>query len=133
MASRVIGAREHSRRLERMRGAGARRKVGDVLFAVGEMVQVDAQISITTGAVSGAGHVPSTPGQPPNADTHRLADNIETVQPKPLRVEVSSNAPYSAALEFGSSRVAARPFMKPAADRNRGAAAKLLRRAGLTK
>ncbi|MFS0771038.1 HK97-gp10 family putative phage morphogenesis protein [Sphingomonas sp. 1P08PE] len=111
---RIKGAKEHSRRLERMRGRGAERLIGQALFVGGNTIQVEAQISITAGAQSGKGHVPSQPGQAPNADTHRLADNIETVQPAPLRVEVSSNAPYSAALEFGTSKVAARPFMGPA-------------------
>lgn len=95
----------------------------------GERVQVEAQISITTGSVSGKAHIPSAPGQPPNQDTGVLAGNIETTQPSPLVVEVSSNAPYSSALEFGTSRMAARPFMAPARDRVRPAAVALVERA----
>lgn len=127
--ARVRGAQEHSRRLRRMRGAGAERFIGQALFAAGEMIQVEAQLSITRGAVSGKNHVPSKPGEPPKADTHRLSDNIETVQPRPLRVEVSSNAPYAAELEFGTSKMAARPYMKPAVDKMRPEATALVRRA----
>lgn len=112
-----------------MTGDGAERLVSQALFVGGETIQVAAQISITTGAVSGKDHVASAPGSAPNADTHRLADNIETVQPAPLRVEVSSNAPYSSALEFGTSKMAERPFMRPAATAKRKEVTDLIRKA----
>lgn len=124
---RIRGAMEHSRRLKRITGGGLEREVGKALYAAGDLIKVDAQISITSGAVSGKNHVPSAPGDAPNADTHLLADNIEVVQPAPLRIEVSSNAPYSGALEFGTSKMEARPFMGPAANRQRKAATKLVR------
>lgn len=95
------------------------RAVGAALFAGGELLQTEAQLSITRGAVSGKNHVPSLPGEPPNQDTGVLGGNIETVEKAPLVVEVSSNAPYSAPLEFGTSKMAARPFMRPARDRTR--------------
>jgi HK97 gp10 family phage protein len=116
---RIKGAKEFSLKLKRIRGTGKERVIGQALFSGGEALQIEAQISITTGAVGGKSHVPSRPGEPPNADTHLLADNIETVQPKPLHVEVSSNAPYAAALEFGTSKMAERPYMRPAAAKTR--------------
>lgn len=103
---RIRGAMEHSRRLKRIIGTGMEREIGKALFAAGQLIQQEAQLSITAGAVSGKNHEPSKPGEPPNADTHLLADNIEVVQSSKLSVEVSSNAPYSAALEFGSKRTA---------------------------
>jgi HK97 gp10 family phage protein len=93
------------------------RNVGKALYAGAERIKVEAQLSITRGAVSGKGHVASAPGQPPNQDTGVLAGNIEAVQTGPLTAEVSSNAPYSAPLEYGTSKMAARPFMRPARDR----------------
>jgi HK97 gp10 family phage protein len=105
------------------------RQVGAALFVGGQRVQVEAQTSITRGAVSGKGHVPSKPGEPPNADTHFLANNIETVQVAPLKVEVSSNAPYSAALERGTSKMASRPFMAPALKKKRAEVQDLIKRA----
>lgn len=113
------GARAHINRLKALASPEMKREVGRALFAAGELVQTEAQISITRGAVSGKGHVPSAPGEPPNADTHHLADNIETTQPAIDRVLVSSNATYSAPLEFGTSKMAARPFMRPARDKKR--------------
>jgi len=44
-------------------------------------------------------------------------------------VRVTSNAKYSAALEFGSSKMEARPFMRPARDKTRPEAVKLINRA----
>ena len=95
------------------------REVSKALFTAGEVVEAEAGRSITAGSVSGKGHVPSRPGEPPNNDTGVLARNIETVQVEPFRVEVTSNAPYSVALEFGTSKMAARPFMGPAIQSTR--------------
>lgn len=127
--ARVRGAREHSLRLQRMGGAGKGGLLGQALFAAGEKIQVEAQLSITRGAVSGKNHVPSKPGEPPNADTHRLADNIETLQPEPLRVEVSSNAPYAVELEYGTSKMAERPYMRPATQKMRAEVVELVGKA----
>lgn len=118
-----------SARLGRIGGPGKVTRIGQALFAGGELVQTEAQISITRGAVSGKNHVPSAPGEPPNNDTGRLADNIETVQVQPLKVEVSSNAPYSAALELGTSKMEARPFMGPAAQAKKDEVIALVARA----
>ena len=109
----MIGAKAHIARLKKLSGPAMTREVGKALFNGGERIQVEAQTSITAGAVSGKKHKPSAPGDPPNNDTGVLANNIETVQIAPLVVEVSSNAPYAAAQEFGSERKAgrtARPF-----------------------
>jgi len=126
---KIIGAKAHAAHLKAMTGPEMIRAVGSALFAGGQAIQVAAQISITNGAVSGKNHVASEPGQPPNNDTGTLANNIETVQVAPLRVEVSSNAPYAAALEFGTSRMAERPYMRPAAARKRKEVTALVRRA----
>ncbi len=115
----MTGRKAHVARLKRLAGPAMERRVGAALFAGAELVQVEAQISITSGAVSGAKHAPSQPGKPPNNDTGVLANNIEAVLLEPLVAEVSSNAPYSAALEYGTSKVAARPFMRPARDKAR--------------
>jgi HK97 gp10 family phage protein len=55
-----------------------------------------------------------------------LANNIETTQPETLKVEVISNAPHSIPLEFGTSKMQARPFMRPAALKKQGEAARLV-------
>lgn len=113
------GRKAHVARLKRLSGPGMEHEVGKALFAGGNAIAVEAQLSITRGAVSGKNHRPSAPGEAPNQDTGVLGNNIETVQVEPLRVQVTSNAPYSAPLEFGTSKMAARPFMRPARDKTR--------------
>lgn len=122
----MTGRKAHVARLKRISGPTMERQIGRALFAAGEAIQVEAQLSITRGAVSGKGHVPSRPGEAPNQDTGVLGNNIETVQKELLLVEVSSNAPYSAALEFGTSKMGARPFMQPASDKMRPEVEKLV-------
>jgi HK97 gp10 family phage protein len=126
---RITGREGVTLRLNGIVGEQMVRKVGAALYAGGEEIRAEASHMITEGAVSGKGHVPSLPGQPPNEDTGTLRTHIETTQVAPLKVEVSSNAPYAAALEFGSSRMEARPYMGPATNRKRGAVVDLVRSA----
>lgn len=113
------GAKAHIARLKKLQGREAVRLVGQALFAGGEAIQVEAQRLISTGSVSGKAHVPSKPGEPPNYDSGVLSANIETTQPGPLRVRVTSKAPYASPLEFGTSKMAARPYMIPARNNKR--------------
>ncbi|KQN19437.1 hypothetical protein ASE86_13275 [Sphingomonas sp. Leaf33] len=92
-------------------------EVASGMFAIGSMIAVEAQISITAGSVSGKNHVPSKPGEAPNNDDGDLANGIEVRQPSPLTVQVVSTAAHSIPLEYGTSRMAERPFMRPARDR----------------
>lgn len=117
--AKAKGVDAYLKRLRRLQGGDVDRVIGQALFVGGNRIQVEAQISITTGSVSGKNHTPSLPGQPPNQDTGVLGNNIETVQKEPLLVEVSSNAPYAAELELGTSKMAARPYMAPARDAKR--------------
>ena len=117
--TKIAGAQAVSAKLRKgVSGAGLD-LIQSVLFEAGQRVQTDAQTSITDGAVSGAGHVPSAPGEAPNNDTGVLANNIETLETGPLHVTVSSNAPYAIPLEVGTSKMAARPSMGPALQKNK--------------
>lgn len=104
----------------------ARRGIEQALFVGASEIVTEAQLSINRGSVSGKNHVPSRPGEPPNRDTGVLSGNIEATQEGPLRAIASSNAPYSQELEFGTSKMAARPFMKPAAAKVRPLVQKLV-------
>lgn len=126
---RMTGVAKAKRRIE---GIASREKielVGKALFAGGEMLKAEAARSITEGAVSGKHHVPSAPGQPPNEDTGTLRRNITVTQIGPLHVRVASEAPYSKFLEYGTSQMAARPFMGPAARAKRKEIVALVRQA----
>jgi hypothetical protein len=116
--SHVTGWEIHKARLRRMREIADPAK--QALLMAGEAVRADAQNSIRQGAVSGVGHVPSRPGEPPNADTHQLDISIDVVlDGSGKSVRVISRAPYSAALEYGHASLLPRPFMRPALIRNR--------------
>lgn len=118
--ARIKGVDRHRRRLKAM-ATRTPAEVARALYVVGQEIEIDAEVSITKGSISGPNHVPSRPGEPPNADTRRLDTSIETVliSQNPPEVHVVSNAPYSAALEYGTSRMLERPFMRPAAQRKR--------------
>jgi len=126
---KITGREKHLKRLNRMRGPEMVREVGKALFAAGNMIQVEAQISITAGSISGKGHIPSKPGEPPNRDTGDLDMKIETAMTAPLKVEVSSNSDHAVPMEVGTSKVAARPYMAPAAAKKREEATNLVRKA----
>lgn len=90
-------------------------EVFKALYVAGDTVAAEAAVSITRGSVSGKGHVPSLPGEPPNADTRQLDTNIHLEPDRPrMAIRVVSNAPYSAFLEYGTSKMAARPFLRRA-------------------
>jgi phage gpG-like protein len=74
-----------------------------VVYAIADQVKVDAQISLSTGAVSGKNHKPSAPGTPPNSDTGALADSIDVERDGPLLARVVVNSPYGAIQELGGT------------------------------
>lgn len=110
------GTQRHIDRLQRLAAAGGA-SAKKALIVAADAIRVEAAVSITKGAISGPGHIPSLPGEPPNADTHQLDTSIVSRLTGPTTAEVSANTPYAAGLEFGTSRVAARPYMRPAAKK----------------
>lgn len=104
----------------------------NVLTAVSRgtgMVEKTAQESIKNKGTGrsytrrGITHTASAPGQPPATDSGFLGQNITmNVKSMPngtIVGQVISAAPYSKALEFGTTKMMARPFMQPALEKNR--------------
>lgn len=112
-----------------MIGPAAQAEIGRAIYAASDFTRTEAQRLIANGAIQGKGHVPSLPGEPPNWDTGQLATNITNTRTGVLTSETVSNAPYSADLEVGNSRMAARPFMKPAGEATQEPAEKLVAKA----
>lgn len=110
------GADRHLRRLRTLGGPEVVRIAGAIAYEGADTIKAEAQRLISAGSVSGKGHVPSAPGEPPNFDTGTLSRKIVTEQTGKLSAEVRSEAPYAAALERGTSKMAARPYMRPARD-----------------
>lgn len=121
---KITGRKQVTKRLDSMTRIS--RGVAAALYEVGNAIEVEAERSITTNSVSGKFHVPSAPGSAPNRDTGLLDNNIDTVivPSRDPKVIVTSHAPYSAALEFGTSKMSERPFMRPATEKHRKDAAK---------
>lgn len=99
-----------------------RRAAARGVFRGGQLVRTHAVRSILGGAKSGRiyvrrgiAHQASAPGEPPASDTGRLANSID-VKLDAVRVvaTVSASTRYAAFLEYGTQKMAPRPFMRPA-------------------
>lgn len=110
------GKAKHMARLKKLSGPDVARIANAVVYAGADTIRAEAHHLISRGSVSGKNHAPSKPGEPPNRDTGNLQAHLEATNPKPLIGQVSSKAAYSGALEFGTSKMAARPYMRPARD-----------------
>lgn len=77
-----------------------------------------AQTSMKGGGGSVGGNHPSAPGSPPNVQTGNLRRSIavDRATTQNLEALVEARAEYAAHLEFGTSRMPARPFMTPARE-----------------
>lgn len=63
-------------------------------------------------------HKASAPGEPPARDTGNLMNMLKARMEDPVTALVESLAGYSGYLEEGTSKMAARPFLKPALEQN---------------
>lgn len=73
-------------------------------------------------------HIASLPGYPPNVDTGKLMNAIAVRKPgESQRIIHTGDTEYAAWLEFGTSKMAARPFMRPMAKRLSDSAAQYFR------
>ena len=93
-----------------------------------QLIRGEAIKSIQTGAKSGVmyqmynprrEHRASAPGQAPASDTGNLVSKIIVRQKSQDVTSVESNANYSAYLEYGTSKMEARPFMLPAFEKSK--------------
>ena len=93
-----------------------------------QLIRGEAIKSIQTGAKSGIvyqmynprrEHRASAPGQAPASDTGNLVSKIVVKQKDANVTNVESNANYSAFLEYGTSKMEARPFMLPAFEKSK--------------
>ncbi|XAI96827.1 hypothetical protein [Synechococcus phage Ssp-JY40] len=115
--ARAKGLDKHLRRMRALGGQEMVRAVSAAVYESADAIRAEAFRSISAGSVSGAGHVPSAPNTPPNRDTGELQSKLKTAPTGPISAEVRSEAEYAAALEFGTSRMAQRPYMRPARDK----------------
>ena len=100
----------------------------EVVKGGGQLIRGEAIKSIQSGAKSGVlyqmynprrEHRASAPGQAPASDTGNLVSKIVVRQKGANVTNVESNANYSAFLEYGTSKMQARPFMLPAFEKSK--------------
>jgi len=113
----------HGARLERVTPALVRPALGEELEFQASEIAEDAIASIKEGATSGKGHIPAPPGQPPNEDTGALSASIRPMELVDTEFEIKtgviSDSDHSLYQERGTSKMEARPFLEPAAERHR--------------
>ncbi|WP_152051825.1 HK97-gp10 family putative phage morphogenesis protein [Tautonia marina] len=98
------------------------------LFASAKRVEAEAKRSITAGGKTGrvyrrrtVTHQASAPGEAPASDTGRLVNSINSSVEGLDGVVVAGGGlvKYARMLEFGTARMAARPFMFPALEKSK--------------
>jgi HK97 gp10 family phage protein len=73
-------------------------------------------------------HIASVPGYPPNVHSGKLRNAIHVERPGALqRVISTGDAEHAAHQEFGTTKMAARPFMRPMVKRLQNGADRFLR------
>lgn len=86
-------------------------------------------VTRTTAAGEPYNHIASKEGAAPNTDTGALVNSVQVdIAGSGIRkgVVVGSRLPYAAWLEFGTSKMAARPWLWPSLEQNRSAIRKLI-------
>ena len=121
----MSGADDLVKSLERL-GSSAEEAMIDVITDLVTQTQEYSVDGIDTGPATGAvytrggiTHQASAPGEYPMSDTGRLASNIIALLPNGSSIEgqVGTNIEYGTFLEFGTSRMAARPWLMPSFEK----------------
>lgn len=124
----VVGLVEVVKALETY-GQRASKQIADAIELTALDVEADAKKSINRGTKSGRTyekfkprrtHRASAPGEAPAGDTGELARRITAEKERELRWSVGADLPYGRYLEFGTMKIAERPWLRPAIERNRG-------------
>ena len=100
-------------------------RLGRAVMAGGFIVEGAAKISMSATSHSGrmyGKHRASAPGETPAVDIGNLVNSINTELASTSDTEawanVGTNVEYAEPLEMGTSKMAARPFLRPAFDNN---------------
>ena len=90
--------------------AAVRGEVTAALHAVAETVVAEARLRLGS-----AGASPSAPGETPADPSGALAASLAVVE-TPDGFAAAASSTYAHFLEYGTTRMAARPFLRPAAE-----------------
>ncbi len=126
MTFKFSGVEEATKALEKVK-EDLEKDMKEVLLGGGQLIRGEAVRSIQQGSKSGKTykrynptrtHKASAPGEAPASDTGFLVSNIRVKEEKDV-VQVRSEASYSKFLEYGTSKMLARPFLFPAFEKRK--------------
>ncbi len=126
MTFKFSGVEEATKALEKVK-EDLEKDMKEVLLGGGQLIRGEAVRSIQQGSKSGKTykrynptrtHKASAPGEAPASDTGFLVSNIRVKEEKDV-VQVRSEASYSKFLEYGTSKMLARPFLFPAFEKSK--------------
>ena len=126
MTFKFSGVEDATKALEKVK-EDLEKDMKEVLLGGGQLIRGEAVRSIQQGSKSGKTykkynptrtHKASAPGEAPASDTGFLVSNIRVKEEKDV-VQVRSEASYSKFLEFGTSKMLARPFLFPAFEKSK--------------
>jgi HK97 gp10 family phage protein len=119
---RIDGGEELQRALAAL-GDEVREATGRVVQETAQDLEAAIKLEIQQGAKTGrvyrrggVSHRASAPGEAPASDTGTLIGSIQHERENAHAYSVGSRLDYAAFLEYGTSRMAARPFFRPAAE-----------------
>lgn len=107
-------------------GAVGQEVIEETIFDIATETQMEAVKGINGPPKSGMvyekynpnrTHTASAPGQYPASDTGRLASSVRMLPDGPVAWVVGTNVTYGPMLEFGTSRMAARPWLLPSFEK----------------
>ncbi len=140
----IVNAKAFLIKMEKKLKTNPKRKVRRSMERATNLVRNEAVESILRGVKSGPTvtryqpkrvHQTSSAGEAPASDTGFLASQISTevrIIGKQIVGSVVSAAPYSVALEFGTTKMAPRPFLQPALKKSRQKIERIFIQEGVT-
>jgi HK97 gp10 family phage protein len=110
------------RNLERLAGDQRRQAQRNGIEAGLRVIETNVKTSMTgdKGGVVYGRHQASAPGEAPAIDTGNLFNSFELGDVTPTLGSLGTNAEYAEPLEYGTSRMEPRPFLRPAVDEHEG-------------
>ena len=110
------GKDAHIRRLKRLSGNQVKALAGAIVYEGADTIRAEAYRLVSAGSVQGKGHARSKPGEAPNREHGDLQAGMKAVKTGAVTAEFRSESDHALPLEFGTSKMAARPSTRPARD-----------------
>lgn len=118
---KVTGDKKFLSRLRRISGQEMDTAMTRAMLQGAELIRDEAKALVDEGGIPSPNHIVSVPGYPPNTDSGYLSGSIKAEHAGDLKAAVIVDAEYGTFLEFGTSNMFERPFLRPATANKRQA------------